>query len=302
MRVPDEVLDEVRERGYAVLPGFLSGHELAYAQAGLWSRYPRPEEYFADPAAHAALTATQFSGMRHYPYSDLGLDLLPVHPDLVDAAERFLGSTDLDLYKVELWAKYSGSVDYGQPHHRDFGNHTLLTPSRDPRYAQLTTFVLLSDVTERDGPTKIVPLQLTADLPFEPLEQDPSFSHSVRRGAYADVEQSITGSAGALLLYRTDVLHRGSSMTGEGRSRFALLADFKRRGTWWAGKHAWGGFADRPGWDAALAAMTVRQRELFGVPPPGHDFWDAQTVADVGARYPSVDMGPYDRASSSAQR
>jgi hypothetical protein len=38
----------------------------------------------------------------------------------------------LSLYKVELWAKYSGAANYDQPLHRDFGNHTLVVPRRYP--------------------------------------------------------------------------------------------------------------------------------------------------------------------------
>ena len=94
------------------------------------------------------------------------LDRLAFQPDLVDAAERFLGSDDPKLYKVELWAKYSGAVDYDQPLHRDFGNHTLVVPRNDGVGRQLTLFTLLSDVTEADGPTKLMPLEQSQHLPL----------------------------------------------------------------------------------------------------------------------------------------
>ena len=58
-------------------------------------------------------------------------------------------------------------------------------------------------------------------------------------GSLADVEVACTGPAGSLLVYRTDILHRGSDMTGAGRSRFSVLADFQVRGTTWGGKMAW---------------------------------------------------------------
>ncbi len=32
---------------------------------------------------------------------------------------------------IELWAKYSGAIDYDQPLHRDFGNHTMTVPKRN---------------------------------------------------------------------------------------------------------------------------------------------------------------------------
>ena len=55
MRVPDRCLGDLRERGYLVFEGFLAADELAVAQAALWLRYPRPDEYFAHRAAHAWL-------------------------------------------------------------------------------------------------------------------------------------------------------------------------------------------------------------------------------------------------------
>jgi hypothetical protein len=39
--------------------------------------------------------------------------------------------------------------------------------------------------------------------------------------------------------------------------------------------------------------MSVRQRDLFGFPPPGSDYWTQETLAGVAARYPAMDMTPY---------
>ena len=100
-----------------------------------------------------ATPPSQFAGVEEFPYRSWDLNRLAVHPDLVDAAERYLETTDLHLYKVELWAKYAGAVNYDQPLHRDYGSHSLVVPRPESRYQQLTTFVYLSDVTEEDGPT-----------------------------------------------------------------------------------------------------------------------------------------------------
>ena len=62
VRVPDRCLTELRERGYLVFEGFLGADELAAAQDALWLHYPRPEEYFADPPAHAWLATSQWAG------------------------------------------------------------------------------------------------------------------------------------------------------------------------------------------------------------------------------------------------
>ena len=72
--------------------------------------------------------ASQFAGVEEFPYRSWDLNRLAVHPDLVDAAERYLRTTELHLYKVELWAKYAGAVNYDQPLHRDYGSHSLVVP------------------------------------------------------------------------------------------------------------------------------------------------------------------------------
>jgi hypothetical protein len=288
MRVSDATLAEVRERGFSLVPGFLQGDELAAAQEALWLHFPRPHEYFADPSAFAGYAASQFAGVEEFPYRSWDLNRLAVHPDLVDAAERYLQTTELHLYKVELWAKYAGAVNYDQPLHRDYGSHSLVVPRASSRYTQLTTFIYLSDVTEGDGPTCIVPYEDGKAVPYTPL--------SLPFGSLAEAEVACTGPAGSLLIYRTDILHRGSNMTGAGRSRFSILADFQVRGTTWGGKMAWPKQSPER-WARFIPQCSVRERDLFGFPRPGDPYWSGETLAGVVARYPGIDPAPYREAT-----
>ena len=289
MRVADEFLDAVRTQGFAIMEGFLSPDEVETAREALFAIYPRPEQYFADPESYRHLVAHQFAGLTEAPFGKPALDRLAVHPDLVDAAERYCGTTDLQVYKIELWAKYSGTVDYDQPHHRDFGNHNLVVPRADGRWPQLTSFILLSDVTEEDGPTRVVPRAVGDREPMSPRLLEP--------GCFADDEVPVIGPAGTLFSYTTDVFHRGSAFTGHERSRFALLSDFSERGNPWMGKMSWPNTANRPAWIEMITNASVRERDLFGFPPPGHEYWNDQTRHDVGRRYPGMDMEPYTRAT-----
>lgn len=289
MRIPDQNLDEVRENGFTLFEGFIAGDELREAQDALWLHYPRPEAYHADPGKFDWATKSQFAGLNVFPFKSWALNRLALHEDLADAATRLLGTDNVELYKGELWAKYSGAINYDQPHHRDFGNHSLVVPRRDQRFMQMTTFLLLSDVTDADGPTKVVPAQHTGDVPFTPI--------MLPFGSYADEEVAATGSAGTLLIYRTDIFHRGTNFTGEQRSRFMLLSDFKARGPSWSGKMAWPSSANEPAMHEALVRGSVHQRNLLGFPQPGDEYWNAQTLADVAARYPDMDMTPYGELS-----
>src|SRR5436189_3447329 len=215
MRVPDRCLGDLRERGYLVFEGFLAADELAVAQEALWLHCPRPDEYFAHRAAHEWLATSQWAGLIKGPWKSWDLNRLALHPDLLDLAERFLGSADLRLYDAELWGKYAGAVDYDQRHHRDFVNHSLVVPKRSQRAMQMVSWILLSDVGDEDGPTKVVPLSVGESVPYWPVPGHHDITNSLPAGMFAEEEVSITGSAGTLFTFRTDVLHRGSRMTAE---------------------------------------------------------------------------------------
>jgi hypothetical protein len=285
MRVPDKNLAEIWDRGFTVLPGFIDKESLAAAQEALWTIHPKPEDYFADPGKYPKYAKSQFSGIQLFPFDRWELSRLAVYPDLIDLAERFHETREIDLYKSELWAKYSGAINYDQFHHRDYRNHTIVVPREDQKNAQMTTFILLSDVTSADGPTKVVPLSETRDIPMGKAR--------TKFGEMFDKEVSVEGPAGSLMVYKTDVFHRGSNFTAEGRARFAILTDFKTRAWRWQGKLAWPDHSEKKVWDEAIAKMSVRQRDLFGFPPPGSDYWNAQTLRDVQTRYPELDMSPY---------
>jgi hypothetical protein len=285
MRVSDAHLEEVWDRGFTVVEGFLDADTLGAAQEAMFELTPRPDDYFADPEKYPEISKSQFSGIKNFPYPKWELNRIPVYPDLIDAAERFLQAQDLEVYKVELWAKYAGAVNYDQYHHRDYGNHTLLAPSRERRHTQMTTFLLLSDVTDLDAPTKLVPQARTKDIPL---------SQTVTKfGELFEDEVPIVGPAGTLMIYKTDVFHRGSAFKADGRSRFAMLMDFQERGWPWTGKMSWPNSGNHPGLADALCRMTPRQRDMFGWPKAGSDYWNAHSLADAQARYPGMDLTPY---------
>lgn len=285
MRIEDHHLLRLRDHGYAFVLNFLSEDELRVAREGLWEEFPKPETYFVNKGAFRWLERSENAGLALFPSKSWALNRLAFHPDLVDGAERYLGTTDIELYKAEVWAKYAGAFDYEQPHHRDYTNHSLVVPRADGRFSQLTTILFLSNISESDAPTAVVPLDASRDVPLVPAYKE--------KGDLVDREEQVTGPAGSLLLFRTDVLHRATSFTGPGRARFVLLADYQARGAGWGGKVAWPNRGWNPAMGTVMTRASVRERDLFGWPPPGHPYWNEQTRHDVAARYPGIDMGPY---------
>ena len=286
VRIDDASLDEVRERGFCLVEGFLAPDELAAAQQALWLHFPRARRLLRRSGAVPRVTpASQFAGVEEFPYRSWDLNRLAFHPDLVDAAERYLGTTELHLYKVELWAKYAGAANYDQPLHRDYGSHSLVVPRLDARYQQLTTFIFLSDVT--DG---------RRSHPHRPLRgghgtcrSRPCTSRSAR---WPTPRCPPSGRPGACWCTGPTSCTGARTSPVPGRSRFSLLADFQARGTTWGGKMAWPKQSPQR-WAKLIPQCSVRERDLFGFPRPGDEYWNEQTLADVAPRYPGIDMEPY---------
>ena len=159
----------------------------------------------------------------------------------------------------------------------------------------MTSFVLLSDVDEEAGPTKVVPLGDGGTRPYWPQGGDEDFAGGTGAdpGAFAECEVSVTGPAGTLFTYRTDVLHRGSQITGERRARFVLLADYEVWGPRWTGRMGWPMYSLSPHWTEMMERATPTSRELFGFPAIGDPYWNDRTLTEVQCRYPRMDMTPY---------
>ncbi len=285
MHIRDQHLAELREHGFALIEGFLEPDLLRSVQAALWEEYPRPQDYFSDPSAFSWLADSPIAGVKLLPFRSTPLNRLALHPDLIDAVERYLGTTEIDLYNAELWAKYAGAADYEQSHHRDYMNHTLVVPRADGQYAQVTCIMYLSDVSDGDGPTAVIPVQRSADVPIVPAYQEP--------GELIGREVRAVAPAGSLLLYRTDVLHRATGFTNPSGTRFVATSAYQARGAQWTGKISWPDRSWVQEMGPVLRDASVRERDLFGWPPPGHPYWCEQSLVDVAQRYPGIDLTPY---------
>ena len=170
----------------------------------------------------------------------------------------------------------------------DYGNHTLVVPRADVGYQHLELFVYLSDVTAETGATRMVSRRLTRDIPIERTY----LSLTYYRHLYG-AEVPAEGSAGSVLAYRPDVYHRGVRITAPRSARFILHVSFQPAHTDWLGSQAWPGAAEGLAWHRFANSASVRQLSMLGFPPPGHPYWDEQTLAGVAARYPGLDLAPW---------
>jgi hypothetical protein len=290
MRISDHHVEEFFRQGFTLVPNFLADDELAAACESLWRIYPRPDEYFADPGAYPELRTGPFAGLNNLPFAQYNLNRLALHDDLAEVARRILDTDDVRLYKAEVWAKYGGEVNYDQNLHRDYGNHMLVVPRADGYGRQLNTYLYLCDVSEDNRTTAVVSVERTRTIRL-----------GIRRlapGVLREAEQRLCGPAGSLVLYSADVFHRGTGLIDPTATRFMMLCDYRRADTQWVSKHAFGHYGNRAEMEELVIRSSPAQRSLLDIPPPGHEYWDTQTLDDMEIRYPGIDTEPYRRRLS----
>ncbi|MEP7201986.1 MAG: phytanoyl-CoA dioxygenase family protein [Ilumatobacteraceae bacterium] len=281
----EQQLDGFHTDGFVVVPDVLSADEVQVLQQGVWRNFPTPGQYFADPASYSHLTDTAFSGLVNFPWASPELNRLVAHPRILAIARQILGIDDIRLYKGELWGKYACGTDYDQDHHRDFGNHTLVVPSLERRWMQVTTFIYLCDVDETNGATAAVPKRYSRDIPLGQRRVEP--------GGLRDREVVACGKAGAVLVYSTEVFHRGTALKSPSASRFTVLADYKAADATWTNKQAFGNLGQHREMIEFVTNVDAGTRTLLDVPAPGHPYWTDQTIKDMEVRYPGIDMAAY---------
>jgi hypothetical protein len=303
-------VEHFERHGWVLIERLLSAGEIDAAQSGPFQLYPTPEQFHAgaDPrgarfrsGADAAenqgedprFRPLQFAGLQEFPFQDLALNLLPLHPAIIAVAQDLLRTRDVRLYQAETFAKYTGVTQYDQPFHADYTNHVMLPPRRDGRWRQIQLFLYLSDVTAAHGPTRIVSRTLTDDVPVMSLSFPRARVSSERHAAWEAAASSAIGPRGSLLAYAADVAHRGTDMTLEAGGRFFFNLAYREAGADWVGGNPWPRKGISPGWTPLVEALGIRQLEALGFPPPGHDYWDAETLASAAQRYPKLDLAPW---------
>jgi len=307
----DEHVGQWREEGWVLLPELVPPEEIDAALDDLWRLFPRPEEFHGDdaedrraaflggvnrnkilpsaeiPADGPAFRPEQFLSRALFPFPGSNrLNRLAVHANVVDFAEAALGSDDLRIYQMGIWAKYTGVANYAQPHHQDH-NHSVVPPRMEPDWWFMEGFLYLSDVDDDLAPTHAVSLSDsggTMAVGTRTVDEAPEL--------YA-AEVPAAGPRGSFLAYRPDVWHRGVDLTRPGGARFLFGLSFKQ------GQQDWIGYenvqqrstADR--FKRFVESCTPRELALFGVPRPGHRYWDEATLDAMAARYPELDLSPW---------
>lgn len=228
---------------------------------------------------------TQFQGMRGFPQPGCpALNDLFVHPRLVEFARLALGEEDVRIYQAAVWGKWAGAINYEQPLHQDI-NHSLLPARMERGFWHLESFLYLSDVDEDCAPPRLVPRSRSS------VAYDDLSAHEV----------TATGRRGSLLAYRSDVWHRGTDFARPDASRFVLVVAFRPARAEWFGYDPFPRLGGDETFRSFASGKSPEELALFGVPRPGHEYWNEATVDAMAAKYPGLDVSPWRAALGAPQ-
>lgn len=279
-----ELLDS---QGYLLVENVLTPAELAAVHRELPAYFPTGEERHARPERYRGLTTDV-----PFPVTGDAINNVFVHPTVLSCVEQLLGTGDLRLTDAVLRAKYPTSTEGGLKLHVDFwGKNSLTYPRDDGIFRQVLMIVYFSDVTLGDGPTFVVSQEHTAGDPLYPWKRTPETHPEL----YA-LERPVLAPAGSGLIVSMRTFHRGSKVTDPAGARYNAFVGYRAASCGWMETHHWG-----TGGEARMRAFleraTPRQREVLGFPPPGHPYWNEETLVGVSRRYPGMDMRPYRSAA-----
>jgi hypothetical protein len=290
VRISPRNLETYLRHGFVVVPHFLTGSELAAARAGMLQYFPTEHELAATPQRYGFVYDDPEHLQVEFPFANDTLNDVSTHPELIAFVERVLETPDVLLSQAAVWAKYAGAGDFEQGLHLDYQGNTLVVPRDDGDLRQVNMILYYTDVTPDLGPTFVVSQEKTADLPPWP-------THRTRKkdpGLYK-AERPVLADAGDLLLFSMRTWHRASEMTAGSGVRFSHHFVWRAAAHGFQGYQQWSSKGENEDMQRFIARATPRQREVLGFPPPGHPYWNDETVAAVKLRYPEMDTAPYVR-------
>lgn len=304
MRFTQSHIDEWREQGFVIIPGFFREDEIEPLVADFEALYGPVGDGDGQalnkkqPGAIGAGHALQFKNIDMLPYQgSAGLNLISLNPNLIAFAQALLDTPKVHCYQSHTWAKYTGEADYDQAFHCDYGNHTLTVPSDQPTLRTVDFIFYLTDVTDAHGALHYV----TKPDAYTLLGEGAVVAPEPVQKQMKALEKSAAGPAGTLVAHSIDTFHRGTNLTEPNGKRFTMTVGYKAVGNDMIGFHVWQSAANRP-WERVLNHGTPHQLECLGIPRPGEPFWSERTLQLTQARWPDWDMTEYFQAAGLSGR
>jgi ectoine hydroxylase-related dioxygenase (phytanoyl-CoA dioxygenase family) len=197
--VVDDKLGQIAERGYAVLEGVIEPDLVVALDADLRRLETQLGIVPADNIFEGLRTTRIYNLLAHGPL----YQRIPVHPTVLEVVERVL---DPGLLISSLSSIAIGPGEDGQPLHAD--DQLIPLPRRHPQII-CNTMWALTDFTEENGATRVVPGTHLADQPPDPRQPDETVAAEMEKGSVLVFVGSLWHGGGA---NRTDERRVGIAM------------------------------------------------------------------------------------------
>ena len=279
--------DDLLRRGYAIVPNFLSGETLSFAQQNLSRYFPSFEELHEKPERFGFIHEDPEHLQVEFPFAGEELNNVSTHPEIISFVERLLGTDEVLLSQAAIWAKYASTGDFEQGLHLDYQGNTLVVPREDGDYRQVNFILYYSDVSVEMGPTYVVSQEHTRDLALWPTHRTRKKNPDLYK-----LEKPVLANAGDLLIFGMSTWHRASNIVADEGARFSHHMVYRSANHGFQGYHHQLAAPRRENETLQhfIEKATPRQREVLGFPKLNDPYWNDQTRAAVEQRYPNIKL------------
>jgi hypothetical protein len=297
------------------MPAFFYSHELAaviddfeqlYSHVMLSCSCAVTAETNETPKQFTSAAQKQFEHVTSMPFDcSPALNLLGLHPELINFAKAAMGVPAVRMYQCLAWAKFSGQANFEQPFHMDYVNHTLTVPGDCPAERTVNFSIYMSNITNEHGAIRYVRRPEGDEVCGIARPMLPA---GAQQDALRKIELSGAGPVGSVFAYSTDVYHRGTNLTAEDGRRYTLFVGYKAAQnesisfTSWPTATASIGFVrgiagtHKDLWLPIFEHAKPEQLECLNIPPPGNPFWTEAKLARAQCRWPTWNLEPWFRA------
>ena len=243
-------------------------------------------------------------GRAQFPTGADALDRLIENDGYLDVFEQCLGA-EASYCNAHLFMR-SGPTDerhaehLWQGYHIDHYTNCFLPPSRAVgAFDYVNSGVYLHDVEEEGAPMRVIPgshhqvVELFPRLAAEGNLTSGSVE-DIRKVPEFAAPVPTTAKAGSALFVSSYLVHAAVPFRDRRRQRAFWTLSMCRADTsrWTKLANPWTGPERehiKPFWETT----TPRVRTLFGWPPPGHPYYDGETLANLELLFPGLDLAPY---------
>ena len=207
MKLTDDHFQTFVEQGFVVVENFYPEERRAQIAAAIRQTLPPWEVIAADPPARRRLTDD-------FPYADMLFNEFILDWDLIEFVQRLLDTEDIFFRYAHNWARYPDPGAEQPGLHIDNGNNSLLPPTSDRRYGQISTWYFPEAVDENQAPMQIVPKPYGQDLSQRILLTVTSGHHHDLQHPPLALGDRVQGPRGAALFRHPDLRPRRPLLGG----------------------------------------------------------------------------------------